>query len=187
MPGASKFALEHNPVEEEDLFLPSNLPKSLHNEPWFTRMAQIEKDLRMGQAEDSLSSLRLALKYRDSLRNGRKKLAPGNKNSTRAATVLQRATYFVESKAEAYRRAREAMLELGMPEDDKRYPPLLAAQVFVKRTSGPKELGEGSFTGSWIWEKGPRGILSDDEEDEWEEEGEVHTIFIRDTNSEPKS
>ncbi|KLO04625.1 hypothetical protein SCHPADRAFT_947570 [Schizopora paradoxa] len=40
----------------------------------------------------------------------------------------------------------------------------------ARRSWKKNKLGEGSSTGSWIWGKGPQGILSDAEEDKWEEE-----------------
>ena len=63
------------------------------------------------------------------------------------------------------------MIGLGMSETDTQYPVLLVTDVKLKRVFSDKELGEGTYTGSWIWNNGPRGVLTDAEEDEWEEEG----------------
>lgn len=171
MPDALSLASKSMPVEREQLFLPSALPPALRNQTWFARMAKFEMELRKGQADDALANLRLALKYKDSLNRGRRKVAYGNKNSTRANVLLRRVADLVQSRADSYRRARASMIRLGLSAEDMSYPGLLPKDVVLKRVYTDKELGEGTYTGSWIWNNGPRGVLSDAEEDEWEEEG----------------
>lgn len=171
MPDVLAHASESIRPEVEHLFLPSALPSALRKKAWFARMARFEMELRKGQADDALANLRLALKYRDSLNRGRRKVAYGNKNGTRAAVLLRRVADLVQSRADTYRRARVAMIKLGMAEEDSSYPVLLPEDVVLKMVYNDKKLGEGKYTGSWIWNNGPRGILSDAEEDEWEEEG----------------
>lgn len=171
MPDVLELASESTLGEREQLFLPSALSAALRKKPWYSRMSKYEMELRRGQADDVLANLRLALKYRDSLDRGRRKVACGNKNSTRANVLLRRVASLVQSRADTYRRARASMIRLGMSADDMAYPELLPEHVVLKRVFIEKDLGEGTYTGSWIWSNGPRGILSDAEEDEWEEEG----------------
>lgn len=172
MPEALGFASESPLPEDDRLRLPSDIPSTQHDEQWYKQLSGFETSLREGQADDALSNLRLALKYKDSLDKGRRRVAYGNRNSTRAAVLLRRVSDLVNHRADTYRRARRAMIVLGMSPKDTKFPGLEPAHVTLKVVSGAKELGEGKYTGSWIWAKGPRGILSDAEEDEWEEEGE---------------
>lgn len=176
MPEVLKYASESTVVESEQLFLPSALSERRRATPWFPQLAKYEMALRKGQADDALSNLRLALKYKDSLDRGRRRVAYGNRNSTRATVLIRRVADLVQSRAATYRHARETMISLGMSAVDPGYPVLNPGDVFLKRVFTDKDLGEGKFTGSWIWDNGPRGVLSDAEEDEWEEEGML--LFI---------
>lgn len=171
MPDVLEYASETTPVESENLFLPSALSPRRRSPTWFVRMAKYETELRKGEADDALGNLRLALKYKDSLARGRRRIAYGNKNGTRAAVLLRRVADLVQSRAATYRRARDALIELGLSPLDTGYPVLEQKHVILKRVFTDKDLGEGQYTGSWIWSNGPRGVLSDAEEDEWEEEG----------------
>lgn len=171
MPDIMKFVSEASKVEEERLLLPSSLGPSRRDFPWYTSLSNFERDLRKGQATDALTNLRLSLKYKDSLRTERKQVAYGNRNRTRASVLLERVADLVDHRADTYRRARDALVELGMAATDKEFPVLDPKDVVLKMVYSPKGLGTGKYTGSWIWEEGPRGVLSDAEEDEWEEEG----------------
>lgn len=171
MPDVLQHASEAQNPEEERLFLPSGVRRGLRKAAWFDALSTFERELRKGQADDALSNLRLALKYKDSLLKGRRRVAYGNKNSTRAAVLLRRVEDLVQHRANTYRRARDAMIALGLSTNDTSFPVLDPTDVVLKVVYGGKELGSGVYTGSWIWTDGPRGILSDAEEDEWEEEG----------------
>lgn len=173
MPQVLEVASESPLVEDEILLLPSGLPLDRRNTSWFNQLLTFEMELRKGQAEDALSSLRLTLKYKDNMNNGRRRIAYGQSNGTRTATLLRRAADLIKETANNYRRARDAMLALGMSSTDTSYPELLDKHVTIIVAAKPKQLGTGKYTGSWIWGNGPRGVLSDKEEDEWEEEGTV--------------
>ncbi|KLO04261.1 hypothetical protein SCHPADRAFT_840849 [Schizopora paradoxa] len=173
MPDSLDLATEARYPEDERLFLPSHIPSSHRNTDWFDDLARFERELRRGQAEDALSNLRLALKYKDSLLNKRRQVAYGNRNRTRASLLLGRVGDLVRHRAAIYRRAREALISLGMEENDTQFPVLDQKDVRLKIVYGEKELGSGKYTGSWIWGEGPRGTLSDYEEDVWEEEGTI--------------
>ncbi len=71
MPEVLKYASESLLVEDEALFLPSELTHDHRNTSWFMQLAKFELDLCKGQAEDALSLLCLALKYQNSLQHGR--------------------------------------------------------------------------------------------------------------------
>ena len=171
MPESLHLAMEARNAEDERLFLPSHIPSDQRNTDWFETMANFERELRGGQAEDALSNLRLALKYKDTLKLGRKSVAYGNRNKTRSQVLIGRVGDLVRQRAGMYRRARAALISLGMDETDTRFPILEPKDVTLKVVYGAKDLGSGKYTGSWIWGEGPRGILLDAEEDEWEEEG----------------
>ncbi len=116
-----------------------------------------EEELRKGQADDALCGLRRALKYKENLQWGKRKSAHGNANNTRAVVLIRRAHDLVRLKVTVYRRARDALLRLGMSEKDGIYKPLEDAHVVLKKVKGYPDVGDTQYTGSWIWVEGPRG------------------------------
>ncbi|KLO12124.1 hypothetical protein SCHPADRAFT_941460 [Schizopora paradoxa] len=171
MPEVRGYVSSSPLVEDEHLFLPSALSQKRRETQWYAQLSAFETSLRKGQADDALINLRLALRYKDSLNRGRRRVAYGNRNSTRAAVLIRRVADLVNTRAAAYRHARRALISLGVPANDPSYPELKKEDIRLKRVFAAKELGEGKFTGSWIWANGPRGVLSDAEDDGWEEEG----------------
>lgn len=161
-------------VEDEMLILPSTLDASHRKTAWFDQLSKYKTDLRRGQADDALCGLRRALDYEENLQSGKQKYVHGNANSTRAVVLIRRARDLGRLKADYYRRAREALLDLGMPDTDKMYPELDDKHIVIqKKKRAYPAVGDSQYTGSWIWVEGPRGVLSEKEEDEWEEEGNV--------------
>lgn len=167
-------------IEEEKLLLPSELALTYRKAIWFEQLSKYERDLRKGMADDALAALRRALNYRDHLAEKKRKVVHGNKNNTRATVLIKRASNLIGLKANVYRRARLAMLSLGLSESDKTYAELKEEDVVSKNKATYPERGSSKTTDSWIWTIGPRGDLSKKEEDEWEEDGSssIHSPLI---------
>jgi len=156
MPEAVQEATNQaGPCPEMDLlYLPSQVPGSLTICPWYEQLATIERELRQGQAADILDNLRDAMQLQELLLVGKAKAAAGNKSITRAQGYINRAATHVSHFADAYRSCRQAMVRLGMKEDDSAFPVLNASDLRLKAVTGWKATGEGKITNSWIWTHG---------------------------------
>ncbi len=130
--------------------------------------------MRKGQANDSLSGLRTALKYRATLQYRKRTVTHGNVSKTRALALLEGADRLVKGRVDGYRIARDSMISLGMDPESKAYPPLLQSDIRVDNPYQYKVIGTGKLSSSWIWTVGPRGDVSADEEIDWEEDGEYN-------------
>ncbi|KAF8720638.1 hypothetical protein AX14_010834 [Amanita brunnescens Koide BX004] len=67
----------------------------------------------------------------------------------------------IVTAADTYRRARDALLRLGMDENDATFRPLLDNELYLKNTSKPAKLGDNRKEDPWFWYTGqPDGISS---------------------------
>ena len=113
---------------------------------------EVEKKLREGQANDALEDLRSQLITSYALQQEKKKVT-GQKRTTRQLAAIGRKKRAIEVAAERYRRARGALICLGMSEDDKTFKELKKEDVkaFVVYTAD-QQLGDSKKESSWIWE-----------------------------------
>jgi len=153
------------------IYLPlaSQVPTTLSACPWYKELATIERELRQGQAADILSNLRDALQLKELLLVGKAKGASGNKSQTRAQGYINKSTAHVNHFAKAYNSCRQAMVQLGMKDDDPSFPRLKATDIYIKAVTGWKATGEGKVTNSWIWTHG----LIDKDAAEWKDDSEL--------------
>ena len=156
MPDVIQTAVSQTgPCPEMDiLFLPSQLSAEFENCAWFKTLAQIERELRQGQAADALDGLREALQLEELLVVGKARAATGNKSKTRAQGYVDRSSVHAHHFKDVYNSCRDAMIRLGMRDDDPSFPKLTAADIFIKAMTGWKATGEGKVTDSWIWSHG---------------------------------
>ncbi|KIJ43107.1 hypothetical protein M422DRAFT_47974 [Sphaerobolus stellatus SS14] len=106
--------------EEIVLPLPSTLSEAEREEFNMGHISTIEWRLREGQALDALKQLKDAIIQKLGYVQARKEQVRGIRAATRAATIINNQQVIVEKYAELYRQAREAMLQLGMPQSDPR-------------------------------------------------------------------
>jgi len=163
--------------EEIELPLPSRLVENgaglIHD------LRQLEKGLRVGQADDALKQLRKALALRLVLqREARKNHGP---EYFRSQAAIKRADKDIDFAADRYRAAYLALTTLGMGEESRRFKPLTPqdftmANVF--KTDRP--LGRGYETEEipWIWRM--EGVGAGVDGDNWLNEGTYKTgvLFI---------
>jgi hypothetical protein len=136
-------------------------------------LSAIEYDLREGQAHDALYSVREAIKTFNYNIAFKKTNVHGQSANTRAQTFLQSLASDKVSAAEKYRRARAALIRLGLPENDTVLQPLHDGQLWMKNVNLPRVLGETQTPDPWIWTVGrPKGMTRD-EETEWSQESEI--------------
>jgi len=162
----SKVASQVGPEPEFDiLYLPSQLPDQYKLCTWFPLLAAIEKELRQGDAADTLDKLREALQLEELLLVGKTKLAVGNKSVTRSLNYVHKASGRASLYRDQYNRCREAMIILGMKPDDPGFPEVKDSDIRLKVLTGWKATGDGKRTDSWIWTHGAIGNLEDWQDD----------------------
>ncbi|TFK60799.1 hypothetical protein BDN72DRAFT_744711, partial [Pluteus cervinus] len=113
--------------EELPLFLPSHWDGSKRPSA-VQLLVDIELQLREGQCHDALDRLRLAIQTFNANLKFKKEYVHGQSSNTRAQAFLRTLSNDKESAFDTYTRAREALIRLGFPRNDKSLQPLLKTQ-----------------------------------------------------------
>lgn len=142
---------EHQAIEAMKILLPLSYSVAMQNHSSLETAANAEKKLRESQAHDALVELRAQIitLYGFRLKAGN---APARQGSiTKSQHRKQRA---ISAAAVKYRRARTALISLGMPETDSTYCVLKPEDIVpFPVTDEMRELGDSRRnTTSWIWE-----------------------------------
>ncbi len=152
--------------------LPSSFDELVLERPAVASLVSWEKKVRAGQANDALSDLRTNLVTAEMLKI--KKLdATGKASTTRMGKKIRRQNDQVVAAADDYRRARLALMALGMNEDDPLFRPLRKTDVVgFTMSTATQQLGESRKAVSWIWEDFSFADRPDDaDHEEFFEEG----------------
>jgi hypothetical protein len=149
--------------------LPSNIiVKQLG--PSLESLRSIERQLRMGQANDALEGLRIGLANKSLLLLTDVNKSTSTKESTRAWASVRNAQSQILVHAHGYQRAWKALECVGNPEDLMVYQKLVEKDlVVVKDITSAKRFGQGSDRLAWFWRIGPG---QDSLTGEWMEECE---------------
>ncbi len=132
--------------------LPSSFDELILARPGMASLVQWERKVREGQANDALNDLRTHLVTTEMLKI-KKKDTTGKAWTTRMGKKIRRQHDQVIATADDYRRARLALIALGMTEDDVRFRPLLKQDVRAFTISSQiQQLGDSRRDVSWIWE-----------------------------------
>jgi len=107
--------------EEESLQLPSAFTPELRISLGLKSLATVEYNLREGQAYDSLQSLRQVIQEFNYNLLDKKNNVHGLSATLRSETFLRVFTSDKRAHAETYRRARDAMISLGLSETDSKW------------------------------------------------------------------
>ncbi|OBZ77878.1 hypothetical protein A0H81_01585 [Grifola frondosa] len=131
--------------------LPSTYPAILLAQPSLRAATALEMKFRKQEADDALDDTRTHLITAFSFKHQRCHVS-GQIQNTRAIRKIRRKQQAVGRAADTYRRARRAMIALGLPEDDGRYRALKTTDVvpFVMYTE-EEQLGDSRKVPSWIW------------------------------------
>ncbi|KAF9503087.1 hypothetical protein BS47DRAFT_1369804 [Hydnum rufescens UP504] len=158
MPEAYAFATskdeEHDAlvhVESIVLYLPSQLPPSLHHGLTATSLAQMEGKLRFPQACDTLVELRQSLSVHAHLAKFKCTEVCGQRPNTHAQGLLDRAQFRMDAIADKYHHVQEAhktLLGLGNWEH---HLQVLKDSDICALSDPDATTGEGFRTLSWIW------------------------------------
>lgn len=174
MPKVADFVLttKNKQVEEEILYLPSDLPPLEIQSFGYSSLASEEMRLREGEAHDALRDLRATIKYKRTLNQHRRDKVRKQGPVTRTKAIIDDAGIKVDNQIDKYRRARQALVNLGR-EDDGSFPVLDDEDTYTKDTMAPHVLGDGNHTEGWIWRVGPMGKMTEEEYEDWQKDGEL--------------
>jgi hypothetical protein len=139
--------------ERQQLLLPSYLGRDVCDKQGYSNFAHKEKMLRMGQANDALQGLRLALSrksviYREGVRTAKTKT-----RKLRSWDQIQMVDTNARHHARVYVRARSALLNLGAsPEELDRYQVLEKEHMNVRTARiDPSLRGQRDSSLAWFW------------------------------------
>jgi hypothetical protein len=154
--------------ESTILPLPSNIFSP--NRQALDTLISVERELRMGQANDALEGLRIGLANKSLLLLTDVNQSSSTKQSTRAWSSVRNSQSQILFHARSYQRAWGALQYVGRPEDLLVYQKLEEKDlVVVKDITMAKRYGQGSETLAWFWQIGPS---KDSMTKEWMEECE---------------
>ena len=165
--------LDHNTTtnhllpEQEPLMLPSSINEHTCQALGLQALVDIELTLRKGQAYDALNKLRTSIRVWNYNFEFKKNEVRGQKQNTRAQRFLNTLREDIKSAAATYCRARAALLQLGMAEDDVVFRPLLDSELYLKNTSKPAKLGDNRKEDPWFWYTGLPSNMTLSESNSW--------------------
>jgi hypothetical protein len=144
-------------IPPETVILP--LPSSISSKKIKSSLddlISIERQLRIGQANDALEGVRIGLANKSLLLSNDVNKSRSTKQSTRAWASVRNAQGHILVHARSYQRAWKALNSIGMPEDLVNYQELDQKDlVVVKDIAMAKRFGQGSHTLAWFWRIGP--------------------------------
>ena len=155
--------------------LPSNII-SVKLEQSLETHRSIERELRKGQANDSLEGLRIGLANKSLLLLTKVNQSTSTKQSTRAWASVRNTQSQILIHARTYQRAWQALKQVGTEEDLDVYQRLDQKDlVVVKDITAAKRFGQGSHSLAWFWRIGPN---EDSLTGEWMEECKCNQLFL---------
>ncbi|KAF9529569.1 hypothetical protein CPB83DRAFT_764801, partial [Crepidotus variabilis] len=153
--------------ENEKLLLPSYFPISDTIRSSLNSVEKVEYSLREGQAYDALDEVREKIKIFNANLDFKKNNVFGQGPNTRAQAYLKELTADKVKAAQKYRRAREALVRLGLSKDDKSLQELHDNQLFSKDASRPAQLGDSKREDPWFWTVGQPSGMNNQEKADW--------------------
>jgi hypothetical protein len=166
--------------ENVQLQLPSAFNAALRQTLGLTELATIEYELREGQAHDALKSLRQIIQEFNHNLLDKKNNVHGITATLRSESFLRVFTSDKQIAAATYRRARNAMISLGLSSTDSLWRELRDDQLWGKNVSTVRSMGDSKIRDPWFWQVvAPRG-LSKEKEKEWslDSKSAVHDQII---------
>ncbi|PBK58531.1 hypothetical protein ARMSODRAFT_842227, partial [Armillaria solidipes] len=152
---------ENVEVENEVLFLPSDLAQSEIQIGGLKKFADIKYKLREGQANEAIMMLSNSIIHCMLLNDTRRRHSRGVTMNLRSLKYVNGIAKKKNGYATAYRQARIALLQLSDTEELEDFPKLESSDLYAKNAAGARGLGEGSVTDSWIWTYGRLKGMSD--------------------------
>jgi hypothetical protein len=153
--------------EDEHLQLPSAFTPEMCRSLGLGDLGTVEYSLREGQAYDALSSLRQVIQEYNYNLLDKKHSVHGVAAGIRAGTFLRVLTSDKRSSANKYRRARNALIALGLPQTDARWRELHDDELWGKNVSTTRTMGDSQKRDPWFWHVVQPSDLSTEQQTEW--------------------
>ncbi|KAI9059805.1 hypothetical protein FKP32DRAFT_1550225, partial [Trametes sanguinea] len=140
-------------VHDVSILMPSAYDPLIVREPCMREVVGFEMDIRRAQARDALDEVRTAIIGREAYKIKKIHLS-GKAYTTRATNHIRSMEDGVRKAANRYRRARIALLALGMDQADPEFRPLRKEDtVKYSLDAQHRTLGESKESKPWIWER----------------------------------
>ncbi|KAI9062143.1 hypothetical protein FKP32DRAFT_1574418 [Trametes sanguinea] len=140
-------------VHAVPILVPSAYDSLIVREPCMREVASFEMEIRRAQARDALDEVRTAIIGREAYKIKKVHLS-GKAYTTRATNHIRNMEDGVRKAANRYRRARIALLALGMDQADPEFRPLRKEDmVKYSLDAQHRTLGESKESKPWIWER----------------------------------
>ncbi|KAJ7453629.1 hypothetical protein B0H11DRAFT_1740870 [Mycena galericulata] len=162
--------IEPDAPEKEKLFLPSDFDAATRASTGMKDLAAVEYELRVGQAHDALADVRIAIKTFNFNLAFKIAQLQGQSASTRAQNFLRILANDRILAADEYRRARGALIRLGLNDADSELRPLVNDELYAKNNREPPKMGESHAIDPWFWTVGRPANLTPREEKDWSTE-----------------
>ncbi|KAJ7438439.1 hypothetical protein B0H11DRAFT_1752754, partial [Mycena galericulata] len=143
--------IEPDAPEKEKLFLPSDFDAATRASTGMKDLAAVEYELRVGQAHDALADVRIAIKTFNFNLAFKIAQLQGQSASTRAHNFLRILANDRILAADEYRRARGALIRLGLNDADSELRPLVNDELYAKNNREPPKMGESHAIDPWFW------------------------------------
>ncbi|KDR78511.1 hypothetical protein GALMADRAFT_209005 [Galerina marginata CBS 339.88] len=153
-------------IELEILLLPSDFSPAERVLYAIEDLVDDELRLQKGQAHDALRCLRAQVKYSLSLsryKKSKKNAVHGQNLNTRFSSMLRDAYDKQDVNIAKYQRSRDAMIRLGLANDNEEFPELGPNDLWMKDPALYHQLGDGKRMEGWIWRVGLPANVSDAE------------------------
>lgn len=150
--------------------LPSTLNEHTRASLGISSLARIERKLREGQAHDSLTDIRIAIKRYNYSLQWKKDHVFGQGPNTKAQRYLDELVEERKTAVERYERIRGEMIKLGLDPKDPTLRPIISTDDDPRKTknmSRPAELGDSKKSDPWFWNVNCPGGLSKKEQAAW--------------------
>ena len=143
-----------------------------------SEVANIEYKLREGQAYDALADVRLAIQTFNFNVAFRISQIQGQSANTRAQNFLRTLANDRIVAADDYRRARAALLVLGLSPEHPSLRHMVNDDLYAKNTRDSPKMGESGDIDPWFWAVGRPTNMTAREEKEWSVEREFRSLSL---------
>jgi len=143
-------------IECKVLYLPSNFKKHEFDRLALGQLGELEKQLRIGQANDCLGELRSQVKYLHGLNFYKCSQVRNQGPNTKCNIYIGVAKDKLELLMTKYNHTRNALINLGFTDinDGDQFPLLESRDVVMKATEIPKGKGDSNLTDGKLWRIG---------------------------------
>jgi hypothetical protein len=148
--------------EDSKIWLPSSFGRNQCLENGWEALAEEELKLRISQANEFLSKIRLGLGGKATLYRTTLRPAKSQDTKTRARQKIAQVTATINKHARSYRHIRNAMIKLDASEATmETFKPLLDTELNVSTdVTEENRYGQRNDQLAWFWRQGPNGASS---------------------------